>query len=65
MIQPFRCPVCEGMGTVPPGFYIGGHYSSTNSARETCKSCNGTGVVWSEEEKSFTSMRALETIDDK
>lgn len=42
-----RCPVCGGNGMVPHGFYkhIGPH-SSTNAAPETCKGCQGTGIVW-------------------
>lgn len=44
-----RCPVCEGKGLVPYGFYtvIGQPYfSSTNTAPETCKSCGGRGIIW-------------------
>jgi len=40
------CPVCKGMGTVPQGFYEG--YipdSSTNTARETCRTCGGRGIL--------------------
>ena len=41
---PFKCPVCEGRGTVPAGFYFG--VSSTQTAPETCKACGGGGVLW-------------------
>lgn len=45
----YKCPVCHGKGIVPAGFYdinplvVGG--TSTNTSAETCKSCNGTGVI--------------------
>jgi DnaJ-class molecular chaperone len=47
--QPYRCPVCNGNGLVPRGFYNGaimtGYWSSADTASETCRSCNGSGVV--------------------
>ena len=43
--QPFRCPVCNGGGTVPAGIY--NRFCSTSyNTEETCRSCNGTGIVW-------------------
>lgn len=50
MSMPYKCPICEGRGLVPNRFYsaIGvDHYVSTNVNPEKCKSCNGTGIVWS------------------
>lgn len=44
--KPFCCPVCLGRGEVEPGFYVLGGSSSTSAAKESCKSCNGTGIVW-------------------
>lgn len=44
MKSPCRCPVCEGRGTVPNGFYFGGGYS-TSTTPETCRSCNGKGYI--------------------
>ena len=42
---PHTCPVCEGRGFIPDGFYLGiGHGHSTDT--EPCRSCNGTGIVW-------------------
>jgi len=43
-----RCPVCEGTGIVPGGFYnttnpYDGWTSSISS--ETCRSCGGIGYV--------------------
>jgi hypothetical protein len=40
-----RCPVCDGRGTVPIGFYsdipIGG-----STQEPTCRFCGGLGGVW-------------------
>lgn len=43
---PYKCPVCEGKGVVPAGFYesCGGYL--TNISSITCQSCDGTGIVW-------------------
>lgn len=43
-----RCPVCGGNGLVSNGFYTqtSGHWSSNSTVPETCRSCNGTGVVF-------------------
>lgn len=53
---PHRCPVCNGVGTVPDGFYnppptvdwgpqhVG---TSTVPMREPCRACSGTGILWS------------------
>ena len=48
--KPYRCPVCSGKGLVPNSFYscIGNTIISTSTAPEQCKSCKGTGVVWSD-----------------
>ena len=45
---PYCCPVCNGNGLVPNGFYnqVSGQWSSYDITPEKCKSCNGTGVVW-------------------
>ena len=42
------CPVCGGNGLVPCGFYnqTSGHWGTTSITPETCRSCNGTGVVF-------------------
>ncbi len=54
--QPFVCPVCNGRGLVPNGFYraIGGEYWSTSSTiPEKCLSCQGTGIVWGMSDSEF------------
>jgi hypothetical protein len=42
--RPYRCPVCEGRGHVPAGFYTGGWGAGTSP--ETCQSCQSSGVLW-------------------
>lgn len=47
---PHRCPVCEGKGLVPDWFYlvqIGGTPISSGVGNVPCRSCQGTGIVWS------------------
>lgn len=43
------CPVCEGRGIVPPGFYLvtkwQQQYGLTNTSNEKCRTCNGEGVI--------------------
>ena len=49
--QPFKCPVCMGVGSVPKGFYDigGGNILASSTAAEMCRYCGGRGVVWREE----------------
>jgi DnaJ-class molecular chaperone len=45
---PYRCPVCEGRGIVPHGFYLypaGQTFTDSETSPEKCRSCNGTGIV--------------------
>lgn len=48
-----RCPVCNGNGIVPNGFYAQtiGQWSTTDASAETCRSCAGKGYVVVEDEK--------------
>ena len=44
-----RCPICNGRGTVPQGFYTGeawGIMNACNTVRPTCHTCGGRGIVW-------------------
>ena len=46
--KPHRCPVCDGRGIVPAGFYETTSYGSTAIPMpDNCRTCNGSGVVWS------------------
>ena len=47
-LVPHRCPVCNGNGLVPNGFYMqtSGHWSTSSITPEMCRSCGGTGIVW-------------------
>lgn len=40
-IKPHTCPVCDGCGEVPDGFY---RRSYTGDIK--CRSCEGKGIVW-------------------
>ncbi len=42
-----RCPVCNGNGLVPNGFYnqTSGSWDSTSTAPEKCRSCQGQGYI--------------------
>lgn len=42
--QPYRCPVCEGTGSVRPGFYSTPPPEPRRA--DCCRSCSGSGVVW-------------------
>jgi len=48
LLRPHTCPVCGGNGFVSQGFYAqtSGQWTSTSTAQEPCRSCQGTGVVW-------------------
>jgi hypothetical protein len=47
-LVPWLCPVCQGRGFVPVGFYNPFDVSagSTTAANPSCKSCDATGIVW-------------------
>ena len=44
---PHKCPVCDGRGFVPGGFYgnTTGNWSTSSTAPETCRSCVN-GIIW-------------------
>jgi DnaJ-class molecular chaperone len=46
-MTPHTCPVCNGKGLLPCGFYntqsIG---SPSNTADEQCRACGGQGIIW-------------------
>ena len=40
-----RCPVCDGRGSVPVGFYDHGGFSTSTNSLE-CRACLGKGILW-------------------
>lgn len=55
---PYKCPICEGHGVVPPGFYqtvAGSDYSYSSSSFETCRACHGQGIIWGHDEEIATN----------
>lgn len=48
---PYKCPVCNGVGTVPVGFYLMQTVSS-NAASQQCRSCSGSGIIYVQQESS-------------
>jgi DnaJ-class molecular chaperone len=45
--RPHRCPVCNGRGNLPHGFYNPNPTGlSDNTAEVQCRACGGTGIVW-------------------
>ena len=44
-LYPHRCPVCEGRGMMPHGFYDRRTVSSSMEP-DPCHSCQGSGIVW-------------------
>lgn len=52
LMYPHRCPICAGKGWVPLGFYASiPTQPSTGCPTETCRSCWGRGIVWTDETK--------------
>lgn len=47
-LNPYRCPVCNGTGLVPNGFYTRtiSYWPTTDVTPETCRTCKGTGIFW-------------------
>ena len=43
-----KCPICEGHGNVPGGFYnaLPGCPWSSTTVSEPCRNCTGSGVVY-------------------
>ena len=51
--QPFKCPICEGKGIVPGGFYTAtGETWTSDRTTEICRACSGTGLVWGEDDSN-------------
>lgn len=44
-MTPWTCPVCQGRGFVPPGFYNSLGIASELKT-EVCRTCLGKGAIW-------------------
>lgn len=50
---PYKCPVCEGHGIVPGGFYNSvGPICVSTSTTEICRACSGSGLVFCPEDNA-------------
>lgn len=47
-----KCPICEGHGNVPCGFYtaLPGRPWISSSSLDQCRNCKGEGVVYVKQE---------------
>jgi hypothetical protein len=46
---PYKCPVCNGQGTVNRPPYIAGDQESwvdSSVGPYQCRACNGSGIIW-------------------
>ena len=47
MATPYKCPLCHGIGTTDkPGNWAYVGPNGETAPQETCKGCNGHGIVW-------------------
>ena len=45
--QPYKCPVCDGRGVVPAGFYsCYPEYTCSDANNVPCRACKGKGIIW-------------------
>lgn len=49
----YRCPICNGSGTVEPGF--GGGVAGDTTAKK-CPGCKGTGMQYEREPEQHTTI---------
>lgn len=58
-MTPHKCPVCNGTGNVPMGFYYPYPYrgNTTGGLTEQCRTCRGSGIVWSEDGPPLASLK--------
>lgn len=49
-MTPKKCPVCDGKGIVPNGFYnFNINYTAISTSPEKCRTCDGKGILWHNE----------------
>lgn len=63
-----KCPVCDGRGIVQCGFYfvpVGQTFTSSNAAPETCRTCNGKGIIIQPEPGYYTLENRFKPLEIK
>ena len=50
------CPVCNGTGEVPVGFYQNGIQGGGCTGMQSCRSCAGMGYVYVPEEDEYACL---------
>jgi len=55
-----QCPVCNGTGSVPVGFYDTEGLNYTIQIPEICRSCSGRGYVYVPEEDEYAMFGILD-----
>lgn len=52
MSRPWKCPVCQGQGTVSRPPFVAGDvpgWTTSGTQQYACRACGGTGIVWKPE----------------
>lgn len=57
-MKPYKCPICNGTGIVPGGFYlsVNGYSSTSTATAKVCRQCQGSGIVWGIEDCDCESL---------
>jgi Ribonuclease G/E len=54
------CPVCQGRGVVPHGFYnTSPAFGSTSTADEQCRTCRGRTIIQRPDDQRIEILRAM------
>lgn len=67
-MNPHICPVCNGKGLIDRDFYPDNYLKTRGTSAAnikeyvTCRSCNGTGVVWSPKESKKITFKGTEQV---
>ncbi len=61
-MEAIKCPVCNGNGLVPNGFYnrTSETWSTSSAAPETCHSCTGRGYIFNHVAELYSCISAIE-----
>ena len=66
---PYKCPVCDGQGTVNKPSWVAGdqhEYTAAGCGPYPCRACGGTGIIWAANDvevtkETFEEMESLRT----